>query len=79
MTSPEQQAAWLAFQSGPSPEAMAAALPDLGDCTASMLAELARDPTPERCDRVLSQIEGARQLVARLRGSLVHGAANGRG
>lgn len=68
---PEAQAARLSLQAGPSCEAMAAALPDLGDATSAMLAKLARDPTPNRCDRVLAQLDGARQLVSRLRGSLI--------
>lgn len=77
MNGPGKHAAYLNFGSGPSVEAIAKALPDLGDCTASMLAELARDPTPERCDRMLSQLDGARQLVAMLRGKLREGATGG--
>jgi len=68
MMRPEQQAAYLASQQGPTAQELARALPDLGDATAGMLAELARDPTPDRCDRMLVQLDGARQLVSRLRG-----------
>lgn len=68
---PEQQAALLSFQSGPSVHEMTRALGDLGDHTAAILSELGRSPTPDRCDRALIQLDGARQLVTRLRGSLI--------
>lgn len=71
MTRPEEHSAFLAFQSGPTAEELARALPDLGDHTAAVLSELSRDPTPDRCDRVLCQLAGARELVTRLRGSLI--------
>ena len=71
MSRPEEHSAFLAFQSGPTAEELAKALPDLGDHTAAILSELSRDPTPDRCDRALCQLAGARELVTRLRGSLV--------
>lgn len=77
MTRPEEQSAYLAFQSGPTAEELAKALPDLGDHTAAILSELARNPTPDRCDRVLCQLAGARELVTRLRGSLVREGETG--
>lgn len=71
MTGPEARSAFLAFQNGPTVEELAKALPDLGDHTAGILSELARDPSRDRCDRALCQLAGIRELVTRLRGSLV--------
>ena len=45
---------------------LAAALPDLGDCVSSQLAELSRDPSRDRCDRVLHNLAGVVQHVRRL-------------
>ena len=45
---------------------LAAALPDLGDCIASQLVELSRDPSRDRCDRVLHNLQGVIQHVRRL-------------
>lgn len=77
MTGPEAKAAYLAFQNAPSVREIAAALPCLGEHTAAVLAELARDPSPDRCDRALCQLAGARELVARLRGSLIREGESG--
>lgn len=76
---PEQQTAYLAFQNAPSAAELCRALPDLGEHTATILSELARSPSPDRCDRALVQLDGAKQLVARLRGSLIReGTGDGR-
>lgn len=45
---------------------LAAALPDLGDCIASQLVELSRDPSRDRCDRVVANLGGVVQHVRRL-------------
>lgn len=45
---------------------LAAALPDLGDCISSQLAELARDPSRDRCDRVIHNLQGVIQHIRRL-------------
>ena len=45
---------------------LAAALPDLGDCIAAQLVELSRDPSRDRCDRVLHNLGGVVQHVRRL-------------
>ena len=45
---------------------LAAALPDLGDCISSQMAELSRDPSRDRCDRVLHNLAGVVQHVRRL-------------
>lgn len=71
MTGADAAKAYAAFLRGPTVDELARALPDLGDHTATLLSELARSPSPDRCDRALVQLDGARQLVARLRGSLV--------
>lgn len=43
-------------------------MPELGECLAGQLAELSRDPSRERCDRVLQSLAGViahvRQLAA---------------
>lgn len=71
MNRPEEQNAFLAFQRGPTAEELAKALPDLGDHAATLLSELARDPTADRCDRALCQLAGVKELVTRLRGLVV--------
>lgn len=45
---------------------LAAALPDLGDCVSSQLAELARDPSRDRCDRVIANLRGVIVHIQRL-------------
>ncbi|MEN1942390.1 hypothetical protein WCE55_00795 [Luteimonas sp. MJ293] len=45
---------------------LAAQLVDLGDCISSQLAELSRDPSRDRCDRVLHNLQGVIQHVRRL-------------
>lgn len=45
---------------------LAAALPDLGDCIASQLVELSRDPSRDRCDRVLHNLAGLATHIRRL-------------
>lgn len=71
-------AGWSLHQ-GPSAEDLIRYLPDLGERTMAQLAELARAPTAERCDRFLSQLDGVRHLVGTLRGSLAReGMGNGR-
>lgn len=39
---------------------------DLGDCISSQLAELSRDPSRDRCDRVLHNLAGVIQHIRRL-------------
>ncbi len=78
MNRPEEQAAFLNFQSGPTANEMLRYLPDLGERTAAQLTELARAPTIERADRMLAQLDGARTLVSRLRADLIReGVAGG--
>lgn len=45
---------------------LAAALPDLGECIATQLVELSRDPSRDRCDRVLHNLAGVIQHIRRL-------------
>ena len=45
---------------------LAAALPDLADCIAAQLVELSRDPSRDRCDRVVANLGGITQHVRRL-------------
>lgn len=46
--------------------ALAAALPELGECIATQLVELSRDPSRERCERVVANLSGVIQHVRRL-------------
>lgn len=53
-------------------------LPDAGDGLAAQMADLARDATPERCDRLLINLRGAQSTVLRLREALEReGRGNG--
>lgn len=45
---------------------LAAQCPDLGECIATQLVELSRDPSRDRCDRVLANLAGVVQHVRRL-------------
>lgn len=45
-------------------------LPDAGDGLAAQMADLARDATPERCERLLINLRGAQSTVLRLRQAL---------
>lgn len=45
-------------------------LPDAGDGLAAQMADLARDATPERCERLLINLRGAQSTVMRLREAL---------
>lgn len=51
----------------PAIETLAAQLPDIADGTASILAELARDPSPERAERAQHHLRGVQHYVAQLR------------
>ena len=46
--------------------ALAAALPELGECIAAQLAELSRDPSRERCERVVANLSGVIAHIRRL-------------
>ncbi|MCC8364494.1 hypothetical protein LK996_15590 [Lysobacter sp. A6] len=69
---PDTLAARAAAAHDPSTDEITRYLPD-GDRTAAQLSELARDATPDRCDLMLVQLEGARQIVSMLRASLIRG------
>ncbi|GGD40684.1 hypothetical protein [Pseudoxanthomonas indica] len=46
-------------------------LPDVGEGLAGQLADLARDATPERCERLLVNLRGVQAQVLRLREGLM--------
>lgn len=48
-------------------------LPDVGEGLAAQLAELSRAPTPERCERVAIDLQGAFAAVLRFRERLLAG------
>lgn len=54
---------------------LAAALPDLGDCVSAQLAELARNPTRDGCDRVAANLGGVQQHVRKLKAAMEVGHA----
>lgn len=51
---------------GPSTEAQAKSLPDIGEGLAAQLERLARDPTPWNCEVMAANLEGAKRAVMRL-------------
>jgi hypothetical protein len=59
----------------PAVETLAAQLVDIGDSTSAMLADLARDPTPERCERAQAQLSDLHRYVGTLRQAAVAKAA----
>ena len=68
MTRPEIEALRALYRE--PDDALAASLAkqcvDLGDCISSQLAELARDPSRDRCDRVIHNLRGVIQHIQRL-------------
>ena len=68
---PEQVEALRRFYSEPARggalvASLAADLPDMGDCIAAQLVELSRDPSRDRCDRVLHHAAQVVQHVRRI-------------
>lgn len=72
MTSPEIEALRTLYREPDDALAasLAAALRDLGDCVGSQLAELARNPTRDGCDRVAANLGGVQQHVRRLKAAM---------
>lgn len=69
MTGPETEALRRLYaepDTAAAVSSLAAALPDLGDCIAAQLVELSRDPSRDRCDRVLHNLAGLAQHIRRL-------------
>jgi hypothetical protein len=54
-----------------------APVPEIGASLDAQLTELARCPTPERCERLGIELEGVRRHVARIREQLQREAAGG--
>lgn len=74
----EAAARLYATQYQPSAEDLRRALPEVGRRTEVQLVELHGDITPERCERMLIELEGVRQLVSRLRQAIGEGSGDGR-
>lgn len=53
-------------------------LPEIGASLDAQLSELARVPTPERCERLGIELEGVRRHLAKIREQLQREAAGGR-
>lgn len=51
----------------PTAAALAAQLHDIGDSLSAQCAELARGPTPDRCEHLSIQLQGAARHVLALR------------
>ena len=69
MTAPEIEAMRALYREPDTATAvasLAAALPDLGDCVSSQLVELSRDPSRDRCDRVVANLRGVILHIQRL-------------
>lgn len=54
----------------PVQEAMQPQLSDIGDGISAQFADLQRDCTPERCERLVINLRGAQSAVLRLREAL---------
>lgn len=54
-----------------------APVPEIGASLDAQLCELARFPTPERCERLAIELEGVRRHIARIREQLQREAAGG--
>lgn len=53
-------------------------LPEIGASLDAQLSELARFPSPERCERLGIELEGVRRHLAKIREQLQREAAGGR-
>lgn len=67
----DQHLAERAVLYGPTAQEQASALPEIGEGLSAQLYELHRDPTPERCERMASNLGGAQRAVLRLREALI--------
>lgn len=70
MSEQRTQAAQAAMY-GPSADAQAKGLPDIGEGLHAQMVDLSRDPTPDRCERAAANLDGARRAVLRLREALM--------
>lgn len=46
-------------------------LVDIGEALNAACTDLARDPTPERCDQLIARLRGAEQALGQFRRALV--------
>lgn len=65
MTGPDAMRAYAALYA-PQVEELTKPLVEVGDGFAAMLAELARDPQPDRVERCLVRLEGIRRHLHQL-------------
>jgi hypothetical protein len=56
---------------GAGPEGLAAQLTDAGDALSCACADLARDPTPDKCDILHARLIGVAQHVTLLQSALL--------
>lgn len=61
----------------PDSHLLLAALPDVGAHLHAQLVELHKVPTPERCERMATELEGIRRHVLNIRAALQREAAGG--
>lgn len=55
----------------PTPAVPVADLQDMADGLQAQIVTLSADPTPERCETVAANLDGARRAILRLRASLM--------
>lgn len=58
-------------------EMLRRSLPEIGEHLAAQMAELFQHPTPERCERMATALEGVRRHTLNLRSLLQREAAGG--
>lgn len=68
--SPDAAVAYAALYA-PTAEELRRSLPDVGDGLQGQLHELSARPSPDRCEQLARNLEGARLSVLRLREALL--------
>lgn len=59
------------YGDAPPAAAQASTMPEIGSALDLQLTQLSMDPTPERCESVAANLDGARRAVLRLREALI--------
>lgn len=75
MTPTQQAVAAMTALYQPSASAQAKGMPEIGASLDAQLVALSMDPTPERCEAVAANLEGAKRAVMRLREAVQREAA----
>lgn len=75
MTPTQQAVAAMTALYQPPASAQAKGMPEIGAALDAQLVALSMDPTPERCEAVAANLEGAKRAVMRLREAVQREAA----